>query len=547
MHFACASCLETLTLAVSLPCGASVCKSCVRICTNDLFDAVCAHELRFNQNTAASLSRVLTRFRCPVRSCRQWHYGLTGVDWVLEGLLQICLASASESDAKGSRDIGSAERGKGGAEKALSKAGSHTSQSHLLELSLLALKKGHFELAAAHADEAHALNPWNRRGIAKRRIIEMRSGFAIETKQLALPSIPTHWTPNAQQCNAIKVPDVPSAEMLELLECILCLTTFNDPLTLTCGHSACRNCLLACLVHAPLNPVCPVCRFPLPSFAALTSRKTNWFINALTTKWAHVLPTRPSIEWNLPSAQRMTIPIFPVSLAFPGTRQEFHMFEPRYRVMVKECLETGSPFGLCLPKRSFNPFEPQLRFSKIGSAVSIEFSEEMMGDERETSKGSLPRYYIQTKAQFRFKVVDDTSTISPEGLHYAHVERLDDVDFNDMHAHKRDASSNDNVTTTTTTTASEPSATIAAHEFDPLEYATMIMKLRRTVTGMLEGLDPARVRLLEEGYGPMPSDAGMLSFWAAQWIPLNLQRKYEILSSVYPHERMRTVIEALRL
>ncbi|KAJ3223741.1 hypothetical protein HDU81_008985 [Chytriomyces hyalinus] len=540
MHFACASCLETLTVAVSLPCGASVCKSCVRICTNDLFEAVCAHELRFNQNTA-SLSRVLTRFRCPVRSCRQWHYGLTGVDWVLEGLLQICSASTSASDGKGSsNEIGS----ESGGAKLLSKEVSHTSQNKLLELSSLALNQGHFEQAAAHADEAHMLNPWNKRGIAKRRIIELRSGFAIETKQLALPSIPANWTPNSQQCNAIKVPDVPTPEMLELLECILCLTTFKDPLTLTCGHSACRNCLLACLVHAPLNPVCPVCRFPLPSFAALTSRKTNWFINALTTKWAHLLPKRPLIEWNLPSAQRMTIPIFPVSLAFPGTRQEFHMFEPRYRVMVKECLETGSPFGLCLPKRSFNPFEPQLRFSKIGSAVSIEFSEEMRGDERETSKGSLPRYYIQTKAQFRFKVVDDTSTISPEGLHYAHVERLDDVDFNDMHAHKRDTIENENAT--------EPSATATATattvpEFDPLEYATMIMKLRRTVTGMLEGLDPARVRLLEEGYGPMPSDAGMLSFWAAQWIPLNLQRKYEILSSVYPHERMRTVIEALRL
>ncbi|KAI8606991.1 hypothetical protein BC830DRAFT_1159703 [Chytriomyces sp. MP71] len=73
------------------------------------------------------------------------------------------------------------------------------------------------------------------------------------------------------------------------------------------------------------------------------------------------------------------------------------------------------------------------------------------------------------------------------------------------------------------------------------------MKLRRAVRGMLEGLDPARVRLLEEGYGAMPQDAAALSFWAAQWVPGSVQRKYELLECVEPWERVRRIVEALRL
>jgi ATP-dependent Lon protease len=41
------------------------------------------------------------------------------------------------------------------------------------------------------------------------------------------------------------------------------------------------------------------------------------------------------------------IPLFPLSLVlFPGQAVPLHIFEPRYRVMTRQCIETRSPFGI---------------------------------------------------------------------------------------------------------------------------------------------------------------------------------------------------------
>src|SRR6202521_4235140 len=41
------------------------------------------------------------------------------------------------------------------------------------------------------------------------------------------------------------------------------------------------------------------------------------------------------------------IPLFPLGLVlFPGQAVPLHIFEPRYRVMTRQCIETRSPFGI---------------------------------------------------------------------------------------------------------------------------------------------------------------------------------------------------------
>jgi Lon protease-like protein len=43
------------------------------------------------------------------------------------------------------------------------------------------------------------------------------------------------------------------------------------------------------------------------------------------------------------------IPLFPLNVVLlPGEQLPLHIFEPRYRRMVRECLETSSPFGMLL-------------------------------------------------------------------------------------------------------------------------------------------------------------------------------------------------------
>jgi ATP-dependent Lon protease len=43
------------------------------------------------------------------------------------------------------------------------------------------------------------------------------------------------------------------------------------------------------------------------------------------------------------------IPLFPLNVVlFPGEELPLHIFEPRYRRMVRECLDSRSPFGMLL-------------------------------------------------------------------------------------------------------------------------------------------------------------------------------------------------------
>ena len=45
------------------------------------------------------------------------------------------------------------------------------------------------------------------------------------------------------------------------------------------------------------------------------------------------------------------IPVFCCSLALPGVKCPLHIFEPRYRLMMRRCIESGQKqFGMCLSK-----------------------------------------------------------------------------------------------------------------------------------------------------------------------------------------------------
>lgn len=42
------------------------------------------------------------------------------------------------------------------------------------------------------------------------------------------------------------------------------------------------------------------------------------------------------------------IPIFVCTVAYPGVACPLHIFEPRYRLMMRRCMETGTKkFGMC--------------------------------------------------------------------------------------------------------------------------------------------------------------------------------------------------------
>ena len=52
------------------------------------------------------------------------------------------------------------------------------------------------------------------------------------------------------------------------------------------------------------------------------------------------------------------LPLFPLNVVlFPGQSLPLHIFEPRYRVMIRQCMENSEPFGIVLAYEPDTPVE----------------------------------------------------------------------------------------------------------------------------------------------------------------------------------------------
>jgi Lon protease-like protein len=95
----------------------------------------------------------------------------------------------------------------------------------------------------------------------------------------------------------------------------------------------------------------------------------------------------------------MILPLFPLHMVlFPGMALPLHIFEPRYRLMINECLGAGTPFGVVLI-RSGHEVGASAVPHTVGTTAHI------AGAER------LPdgRFNIEVIGQQRFQVVNLSS------------------------------------------------------------------------------------------------------------------------------------------
>jgi Lon protease-like protein len=89
------------------------------------------------------------------------------------------------------------------------------------------------------------------------------------------------------------------------------------------------------------------------------------------------------------------IPLFPLNVVlFPGMALPLHVFEPRYRQMTKECLDTGAPIGVVLAQTE-SAVEREVP-ARVGTLVRI-------CDYQRLPDG---RYNLLTIGTQRFEVVE---------------------------------------------------------------------------------------------------------------------------------------------
>lgn len=142
------------------------------------------------------------------------------------------------------------------------------------------------------------------------------------------------------------------------LTCPICQRMFLEPLTTACGHTFCRGCLLECLDHASERGwSCPLCRGPIHLNAA--THPVNMAISGLIeAMFPRDLESRRHEEResqlgddqttksrSTASDKALSLPLFVVGAVPPGVRVRMNIFEPRYRLMFRRCLQGSRCFG----------------------------------------------------------------------------------------------------------------------------------------------------------------------------------------------------------
>src|SRR5436190_23708479 len=91
-----------------------------------------------------------------------------------------------------------------------------------------------------------------------------------------------------------------------------------------------------------------------------------------------------------------TIPLFPLSeVLFPGMMLPLHIFEPRYRVMMKHCIDGKLPFGVVLITRG-SAESPRAEFFSVGTTARITRVQQVEDG----------RLYIATVGEQRFRIIE---------------------------------------------------------------------------------------------------------------------------------------------
>ncbi|KAJ3304721.1 hypothetical protein HDV03_002406 [Kappamyces sp. JEL0829] len=302
------------------------------------------------------------------------------------------------------------------------------------------------------------------------------------------------------------------------LECHICLGAMYDAVTCPCGHTWCRSCLFETLTQ---SKECPMCRCQMPSIGYFLKRPVDYAVNAIikyfTTQEEELVPPPEQVSAETSSCflAPFRIPLFVCSLVVPNATEGFHMFEPRYRALIKRCLEGNREFGAVLPSTT-SESDGSL-CCEYGTVLRITHSEALVhGDFLPTAEGDLPRFIIETIGMYRFKIlsVEMTEAGYLEGL----VQRIEDIEPED----------------------SDP------NDWNPVLLSQLCTEAREFVFNMMQQIPHSIRPQFERRHGRMPEDPYDLSFWLAKMLPLNPYTTYTLLPLTSCVERLQILCAWIR-
>lgn len=197
-------------------------------------------------------------------------------------------------------------------------------------------------------------------------------------------------------------------------ECTLCFRYLYQPVTTPCGHCFCRTCLDRCLDH---STNCPLCKTSIRVYLAERRSAITEFVEVAmqTVMPNECLDRRRQHDEELEELanagkdRHHEIPIFVATVAIPTISCPLHVFEPRYRLMIRRCMESGTrEFGMCMPMDN-----AENGYADYGTMLEIR-------DVEYTNDG---RSVVNTVGSRRFKI---ESKSVKDGYNTATVEFLQD-------------------------------------------------------------------------------------------------------------------------
>jgi Lon protease-like protein len=313
------------------------------------------------------------------------------------------------------------------------------------------------------------------------------------------------------------------------MDCQVCYALYYDSVTTPCGHTYCRVCLQRVLDHARH---CPICRRPL-SIQPLIYHEAcpeNELIKRITTYfWADILEDRRQAvlaDAVSHQADECDMPLFICTLAFPSMPTFLHVFEPRYRLMIRRAMERDRTFGMVLYDHP--------GFVELGTVlriVNVEFFED-------------GRSLLETVGVSRFRVLRHALV---DGYTVAKVEMINDISIAEeeqleaaeiRRAPRQESTANDESDQQPPTAGgSRFPATRAEVETTPtqvlMDLATdFVRRMQQQSVGWLT----ARILAI---YGQCPNDPAIFPWWFANILPVREMEKYRLLGTTSVRERLK--------
>ncbi|KAI4747252.1 hypothetical protein E4T50_02431 [Aureobasidium sp. EXF-12298] len=337
-------------------------------------------------------------------------------------------------------------------------------------------------------------------------------GYKTEVTYTDLPETPEPAQKTDQEL-LVQLLDTAQKEV----DCQVCYNIMYDPVTTACGHTLCRKCLARTLDHSTHCPVCRRSVITPPSLLKYPNNKTLVsLLEGLVPEIVSARAQAAALEDAIALPEFET-PIFVCTLGFPGCPTFLRIFEPRYRLMIRRAMEGNRQFGMVTYNRHGVPQEGLgiTQFLAYGVMLHIE-NVQMLPDGQSI---------VETKGMYRFRVKEHGTL---DGYTVGRVERVEDVSLQEEERLEAEETS-------------QPPAAENDIEGQVSRMSTReLLMLGLDFILVMQGRSaPWLHQRILEAYGGPPDDAALFPFWFASILPISEDWKYQLMQTTSVRSRLK--------